>query len=303
MSSQEVHTVENDLLPRFGVGDKLLCYRGPCLFEAKCKKVRFSDDQNTYMYFVHYCGWNRHWDEWLPENKIVQHNEFNLRLQKELEIEHKDTGFTQVRRSTRTENWRKNELGEGTSGTSARTSKSSEGEKTQKNSTAEPGEQIFNLPIGEVLADHIAEDWVKINMAKKLVKLPAEVTVDKIIESYVAERAKTHQRFDVEIFQETAEGVKRYFNVMLETQILYESEFRQCEKLFSDRKEVEVSGIYGGIHLVRMLTRLGWAMSYFPWGSSSVKVLEGYINDFIQYISSEAANIFHPDNYIDGPEE
>ena len=52
---------------KFADGEKLLCYHGPLLYEAKC--VRSKKDGGSYQYYVHYQGWNKNWDEWVGESR------------------------------------------------------------------------------------------------------------------------------------------------------------------------------------------------------------------------------------------
>ena len=52
---------------KFADGEKLLCYHGPLLYEAKC--VKSKKDGSSYLYYVHYQGWNKNWDEWVGESR------------------------------------------------------------------------------------------------------------------------------------------------------------------------------------------------------------------------------------------
>ncbi|KFP63940.1 Mortality factor 4-like 1, partial [Cariama cristata] len=97
-------------------GERVLCFHGPLLYEAKCVKVAIKDKQVKY--FIHYSGWNkkmpywrlcsewerlsglvlhrsRHglycqlfmlsWDEWVPESRVLKYVDTNLQKQKELQ--------------------------------------------------------------------------------------------------------------------------------------------------------------------------------------------------------------------------
>jgi hypothetical protein len=44
---------------KFCEGEKLLCYHGPLLYEAKCIKIK--KENGNFMYLVHYQGWNKNW--------------------------------------------------------------------------------------------------------------------------------------------------------------------------------------------------------------------------------------------------
>lgn len=64
--------------PKFEDNEKVLCYHGPLLYEAKCVKGRKVSNKGQpqqpanevhFQYFVHYQGWNKNWDEWVAEDR------------------------------------------------------------------------------------------------------------------------------------------------------------------------------------------------------------------------------------------
>ena len=61
----------------------MLCFHGPLLYEAKCVKVAIKDKQVKY--FIHYSGWNKNWDEWVPESRVLKYVDTNLQKQRELQ--------------------------------------------------------------------------------------------------------------------------------------------------------------------------------------------------------------------------
>ena len=71
----------------FDTEEKVLSYHGPLLYEASVidRTVRQAPDGVTKikLYLLHYSGWNSHWDEWVPESRLLKHNPQNLRVQKE----------------------------------------------------------------------------------------------------------------------------------------------------------------------------------------------------------------------------
>ncbi|KAK7115438.1 mortality factor 4-like protein 1 [Littorina saxatilis] len=67
---------------KFQEGEKVLCFHGPLLYEAKCTKVDVKDKQTKY--HIHYNGWNKNWDEWVPESRVLKFNEAGFQKQKEL---------------------------------------------------------------------------------------------------------------------------------------------------------------------------------------------------------------------------
>jgi mortality factor 4-like protein 1 len=61
---------------KFTEGEKVLCYHGPLLYEAKCVKTK--KDGANMLYLVHYLGWNKNWDEWVNETRILKITPENL---------------------------------------------------------------------------------------------------------------------------------------------------------------------------------------------------------------------------------
>ena len=61
---------------KFAENEKLLCFHGPLLYEAKCVKIK--KEGGNLMYFVHYQGWNKNWDEWVNETRILKINPENI---------------------------------------------------------------------------------------------------------------------------------------------------------------------------------------------------------------------------------
>lgn len=71
----------------------MLCFHGPLIYEAKCIKAEVRDS-NKAMFLIHYNGWNKHWDEWVPENRVLKYNDSNLQRQKDLLKQHGLVLFT-----------------------------------------------------------------------------------------------------------------------------------------------------------------------------------------------------------------
>lgn len=62
-------------------GEKVLCYHGSVIYEAKLLKTQVKD--RTVKYYIHYAGWSKNWDEWVGETRVLKFNEENVKLQKE----------------------------------------------------------------------------------------------------------------------------------------------------------------------------------------------------------------------------
>lgn len=67
-------------------GERVLCFHGPLVYEAKCVKTETKDGSTKC--FIHYNGWNKNWDEWVDEDRVLKYNESNLQKQKDLKRQH-----------------------------------------------------------------------------------------------------------------------------------------------------------------------------------------------------------------------
>ena len=73
---------------RFADGEKVLCFHGPLIYEAKIQKLETTQGkdgkESTTKYFIHYHGWNKNWDEWVPETRMLKYSETNLEKKRDL---------------------------------------------------------------------------------------------------------------------------------------------------------------------------------------------------------------------------
>jgi mortality factor 4-like protein 1 len=67
----------------FWAGEKVLCYHGQLIYEAKLLKTQLKD--RTVKYYIHYAGWSKNWDEWVGESRVLKYNEANVQLQKDIQ--------------------------------------------------------------------------------------------------------------------------------------------------------------------------------------------------------------------------
>lgn len=64
---------------------KVLCYHGEFLYEAKIIKSDIMTDSNLERrYLIHYNGWNKTWDEWVPTSRLMSFTDNNLIKQRQL---------------------------------------------------------------------------------------------------------------------------------------------------------------------------------------------------------------------------
>lgn len=73
---------------KYKEGEFILCYQGPLIYEAKVQGVT-KGLSGEWMYDIHYKGWNKTWDEWVGDDRVLKMNSDNLQKQKETAETHK----------------------------------------------------------------------------------------------------------------------------------------------------------------------------------------------------------------------
>uniref|UniRef100_A0A4W6DN01 Mortality factor 4-like protein 1 n=1 Tax=Lates calcarifer TaxID=8187 RepID=A0A4W6DN01_LATCA len=239
--------------------ERVLCFHGPLLYEAKCVKINIKDKQIKY--FIHYSGWNKNWDEWVPESRVLKYVDSNLQKQKELQrANHSGGDPTHPPRKKR-----------------ARVDPTVESEETFINRVE------VKVKIPEELKPWLVDDWDLITRQKQLFHLPAKKNVDAVLEDY-ANYKKSRGNSDSKEFavNEVVAGIREYFNVMLGTQLLYKFERPQYADILANHPDTSMSQIYGAPHLLRLFVRIGAMLAYTPLDEKSLALLLSYLQDFLK---------------------
>jgi len=100
-SMAEVKNIEDPPITedKWRSGEKILCFHGPLIYEAKIQNVELQN--GLLKYFIHYHGWNKNWDEWVPEARMLKYSEKNCQIQKDLIRAHEEKTNDKRRRNKR----------------------------------------------------------------------------------------------------------------------------------------------------------------------------------------------------------
>lgn len=99
----DVKSVDEEACPtmdeKWKSGEKILCFHGPLIYEAKIQNVEIQN--GVPKHFIHYHGWNKNWDEWVPEARMLKYSEKNCTIQKDLIRAHEEKTNDKRRRNKR----------------------------------------------------------------------------------------------------------------------------------------------------------------------------------------------------------
>ncbi|RVE71803.1 hypothetical protein OJAV_G00055220 [Oryzias javanicus] len=272
-----------------------------CVFMGHCstklsvlKQTSRTNKSNTS--FI--SGWNKNWDEWVPESRVLKYVDSNLQKQKELQRANQDHYNKQKPPGA----------GEGTSSGGDPTHPPRK-KRARVDPTVESEETFINrvevkVKIPEELKPWLVDDWDLITRQKQLVHLPAKKNVDGVLEDY-ANYKKSRGNSDSKEFavNEVVAGIREYFNVMLGTQLLYKFERPQYADILANHPDTPMSQIYGASHLLRLFVRIGAMLAYTPLDEKSLALLLSYLQDFLKYLVKNSASLFNASDYEVAPPE
>ena len=235
---------------RYDKEEQVLCYHGPLVYEAKIQD-RVARDGPDFckikLYLVHYTGWNTHWDEWVPESRVLKHSDENLQVQKDR--------IKEFQRAHKRKASKVASEGSGTPNSSAAggaaAKKRKVGEEDGVGTASDIKEQL-RLPQSMKLK--LIEDWERITREKKLVQLPRNPSIATLLDHFVQAKAKrtSHER----LYGEVSDGMKTFFNQSIGTVLLYKYERKQFREMRESHRNTPYVELYGAEHLLRLFVKL-----------------------------------------------
>ncbi|XP_058800227.1 mortality factor 4-like protein 1 [Phymastichus coffea] len=322
---------------KFQEGEKVLCFHGPLIYEAKCLKSEFSKEDKQIKYLIHYAGWNKNWDEWVPEDRVLKFNEVNVQKQLEVQKVHaqssaskqnrKSSGASKIQTRKSDTNREKEKDSDSRASTPvallertpSRASKSGSAvtptsssdspleAPRKKRGRPEPSDDVveyhvktdIKIPIPDDLKCYLIDECDVITKQKKLPSLPMSTTVDKIIDNYVEAIESGKIDLHIESAIEVSKGIKEYFNTSINVQLLYAWEKPQFEEMIPEDSDTQPSSLYGPYHLLRLFVKLADMLKYTLFDEKSKELLLKHFHHFLKYLSDNSSTLFNLNDYKD----
>ncbi|ORY79929.1 MRG-domain-containing protein [Protomyces lactucae-debilis] len=254
----------------FKAEERVLCYHGPLLYEAK------------HMYLVHYKGWKRTWDEWVPETRVKKWNEANLKFSKELKMEaivaQKRLADEQKRSSGNTGKEDSAAHMDGPPASTSRGQKRGREAEQEKENALKPN---LRLEIPDLLKAQLVDDWEWITKDSRLVPLPP------------TQPRKDPRTAEAAIFHEVIEGLRAYFDKCLGNMLLYKFERQQyleVRKKYGDAHPM--SQVFGAEHLLRLFVSMQDLVAATEMDPQAVAVLRRHLTGLLKYMLKHHKELF-----------
>jgi mortality factor 4-like protein 1 len=267
----------------FSEDEKVLCFHGPLIYEAKILKGELWENKqiekdNGPHYYVHYKGWKQTWDEWVPESRVLKYNDVNLKRQSELKA------YVQAQKNSR--NHEKKIADTGTD----------RGRKRLRE--VEKEEEFLKKPeikivMPDLLKLQLIDDWENITKDQKLVTLPRKPNVADILEDYKKIKVNSdNNNASNDVILEMLNGIKQYFDKALGNILLYHFERQQYVQATKDYPNREMSSIYGAEHLLRLFVQFPQLLTQTNMDQDSMTLLKDQFTDFLEYMANNKKKMF-----------
>ncbi|KAH7102485.1 MRG-domain-containing protein [Auriculariales sp. MPI-PUGE-AT-0066] len=305
--------------PTYTVNERVLCFHGPLLYEAKVLKVENFDEGDTptgvagLNYRVHYKGWKQTWDETVPPNRLLKYTEANIARQEQLQRDHQ--AGNALPKAGKSAAAAKAGASAGASGAAAAggvgrkdgAGPAGGGPRGHKRGRPEyedkPTHENMKLQVPELLKAVLVDDWEAITKNEQLISLPRNPTVVKLLEEYKtwAESHPNAPENAAAMLPTIVAGLTFYFDKAIGSNLLYRFERPQYAEMkkqyktgrhlqFSD--ETAMSGVYGAEHLLRMIVTMPTLIASSAMDRESVAMLRDYLNLLLVFMSEHKDKLF-----------
>ncbi|KAF2666866.1 MRG-domain-containing protein [Microthyrium microscopicum] len=301
----------------FTKDEDVLCFHQELLYEAKVLNLKpdesAEDKKNAYQYFVHYRGWKRTWDQWVPQDRLRKKNEDNQELAKALAKEMLDLRQAQKGGSKLGAQKKKGEPSVADSeergavagkkrGRDLDTEKSAQSQRRalrreMENEEAYTSRPAIRIILPDSLKSILVDDWENVTKNLQLVRVPAKNTsANKILEDYYQQELAKRQQLgtSADILEESIHGMKVYFNKALGRVLLYRYERGQyldiLNRINAPGDELEgrdIGDIYGGEHLLRLFSSLPELIAQTNMDHQSASRLREEINSLTNWLGKQ----------------
>lgn len=273
---------------------KVLAYHGPLIYEAKVMKCHLAGSKyvesvdeevqlleevnlppktlDVDMYLLHYKGWKNKWDEWVAKDRIMEVNEHNIQLMKQLRLQKFES----------------------------RKAKESKVAKVAKKSNGPPRTTIKEdaiklktkkgdviLPMPDRLKYLLVDDWEFVTKDHKVLSIPSKRPVRVILQDYLQYIKNRKTPEELSISREVVSGLMIYFDKSVKLIFLYKYERLQYGRLVAKKPDIDLCDYYGIEHLLRLFVSLPGLVAETTMDAPSIQTLMIECSDIMDFLDEK----------------
>eukprot|EP00301_Raphidiophrys_heterophryoidea_P026082 c8910_g1_i1.p1 GENE.c8910_g1_i1~~c8910_g1_i1.p1 ORF type:complete len:347 (-),score=94.73 c8910_g1_i1:212-1195(-) len=289
----------------FEVGEKVFALHGSLMYEAKIIKteMRKLGDDVIPQYKVHYQGWKKTHDEWLDSSRIVRFTKQNIEQAEQLKAAAASSTVKDGRKSQKKSSPASDsEAGSSTSGKRQKIEPSPVSRETELSTPT----IVIELSLPSKLRNQLIEDWQAVTEEKKIVNLPAKISVKTILERFEEHQKRKSKDGEASEVSKFVHDVRVYFNTACGSMLLYRQERKQYHDLHrkldqsradGEDSKLEAADLFGVEHLLRLFVKFPELLAQTDMTEAEIATARQFITDFVKFIGGKNQDHFN-NSYI-----
>ncbi|CAG8566873.1 2966_t:CDS:2, partial [Diversispora eburnea] len=311
-SSSSVSSSSDSTVFKYKRGETVLCFHGPTAYPAQILDFRILYENEGGdvgpQYQVHYKGWNKKWDEWVSESRILKMTEENMAAVANTKSSNAGpSNVTAV--STNPESMENNnDINSIASDNNKSTKAPILKGRGPKNVV---GIRVFKRARKNKISVNVSnqgmlrliDEWQWNTRNQLLVHpLPRPNTVDQILEEFcnfqieeLKNSGRNHGRISKTqetLIREQVAGVREYFTESLPIYLLYRFERQQYVEMTEKYPKRPTSSIYGAEHLMRLVVKIPDLVHGVQMKEQKAEALEKLFNDLAKFLETHCQLCF-----------
>lgn len=154
------------------------------------------------------------------------------------------------------------------------------------------------IPLPNVLQKFIKDDFEILESKQKIHFLPANPSIEQLLSEYLDEKTRLRLGADTSDIQEFVKGIIEYFNELLGKALIYTCEKKKHIQVKKNNKNMPCSKIYGTVHLLRLISKIGPFIHEAIDDEKAKKLLVSHFVDLLSYIQDNAFKFLTEDIYV-----
>jgi mortality factor 4-like protein 1 len=274
----------------FRVGDQCFALHdgSTALYKARVLLVR-GDDGAEPQFLIHYDGWNKKWDEWVPARRLLPFTKENEKLKQD-----RDSAAKAAEKAVKAEAKIKKE----SAGSSRHSKKPRKKVLAKRDLETRLDAPDVNIPLSFTHKKMLVVDWENVQK-QRLVPLPRDPTVSSVLEKFHEHKIRQGTP-GKDTVKDCCHALAALFDDALPRMLLYRFERLQYHDYFDEnekskdpeRPDLRPSEVYGAEHLLRLFVRIPDLLATTSMPPHELHTTSRQLHDILKFMQRQASSIF-----------